>query len=163
MKTKDETFENFEQLFRALVMDKQVDVPARKDDPYGFYYNASSQLIEMQFIAFLRTHMGLPEFPTPQDIQPGFVKYSEEDIELLKEAKKRGLVKKSRYEIQCEAYEKEYSKMLTKSNLIAFVRQQKKDAKAYQDEMIQSWNSAETEPPSAEKKKKPKASKRKKT
>jgi hypothetical protein len=163
MKRKDITFENFEQLFRALVMDKQVDVPARKDDPYGFYYNASSQLIEMQFVAFLRTHMGLPEFPMRPNIQSELVKYSEEDIELLKEAKKRGLVKKSRYEIQCEAYEKEYSKMLTKSNLIAFVRQQKKDAKAYQDEMIQSWNSAETEPPSAEKKKKPKASKRKKT
>jgi hypothetical protein len=150
MKRKDITFENFEQLFRELVMDKQVDVPARKDDPYGFYYNASSQLIEMQFIAFLRTYKGLPEFPMRPNIKPGFVKYSEEDIELLKQAKKRGLVKKSRYEIQCEAYKKKYSKMLTKSNWIAFVRQHQEDVKACQDEQqkrIQSWNSDETEPP----------------
>ena len=150
MKRKDITFENFEQLFRELVRWKIVDVPGLKDDPYGFYYNASSQLIDMQFIAFLRTYKGLPEFPMRPNIKPGFVKYSEEDIELLKQAKKRGLVKKSRYEIQCEAYKKKYSKMLTKSNWIAFVRQHQEDVKACQDEQqkrIQSWNSDETEPP----------------
>lgn len=150
MKRKDITFENFEQLFRELVKYKQVDVPGLKDDPYGFYYNASSQLIEMQFIAFLRTHKGLPEFPMRPNIQPELVKYSEEDIELLKEAEKRGLVKKSRYEIQCEAYKKKYSKMLKASNWRAFVRQHQEDVKACQDERqkrIESLDYDETEPP----------------
>jgi|LakMenEpi03Aug12_release.lakeMendotaPanAssembly.Ray.scaffolds.fasta_scaffold483646_2 hypothetical protein len=134
MKQEEIAYRDFDDLYYELANRGYVAKPT-------VFNQGEKMLLEMQFIEFLRNHKGLPQQPLPPDEQPGFVKKAPNQPRA-----------KSEYDQQREAYQKAYCQMITKSNWIAFVRQQKRDIEIYKEEQEkenQSWEIEQPEPPTA--------------